>query len=152
MRGVLATIILASATVASAGETPRNPLGVERSLTAPEVARYAAPYLPAIKQCYLEHAKPAKSATGELALHLTVHRDGEILDVTVDAPGVTGKRLRDLNRCLRTQVATWHFPVRRSPTTAIIPYYFLKLDLPGAGPQLSCWNPRGCPDKPVRSR
>jgi hypothetical protein len=31
-----------------------------------------------------------------------------------------------------------------------LPYYFLHLDVPGAGPQPSCWNPRGCPIKSVQ--
>jgi hypothetical protein len=147
MRGLTSIILLTTATAAWAGEPTMNRrlLDVDReSLTAAEVERYAAPYRRAIKGCYLEHGQPAKTATGELALRLNVHRDGDVLDVAIDAPGVTGKRLRGLARCVRAQVATWHFPVRRNPTSVILPYYFLELALPGTGPQPSCWNRRGC--------
>jgi hypothetical protein len=116
----------------------------ERSLSADQVQRYAESYYPMIKACYFEHGRVARGATGELALKLIVHRGGHIHDVSIDAPGVTGKQLRKLENCIRLQVMGWHFPVRRDFTTAILPYYFLYLDVPGAGPQYSCWNPRGC--------
>ncbi|HEY5949603.1 MAG TPA: hypothetical protein VIV40_29110 [Kofleriaceae bacterium] len=105
-----------------------------------------------IKACYFEHGRTSRTATGELALKLVVHRGGHIHDVSVDAPGVTGKQLRKLEACIRLQVIGWQFPVRRDFTTAILPYYFLYLDVPGAGPQYSCWNPRGCPAKPAKRR
>jgi hypothetical protein len=124
----------------------------ERGLTAEQVERYAASYFPMIKACYLEHGRKAKRATGELALRLVVHRAGHIHDVEVDAPGVTGMHKRKLETCIRLQVVGWRFPVRRDFTTAILPYYFLYLDVPAAGPQYSCWNPRGCPAKSSRGR
>ena len=124
----------------------------QSSLTADQIQHYAASYYPMIRACYFEHGRVARGATGELALRLVVHRGGHIHDVAVDAPGVTGKQLRKLEACIRLQVLGWHFPVRRDFTTAILPYYFLYLDIPGAGPQYSCWNPRGCPAKPSKRR
>ena len=122
-----------------------NPDDVDqRTLSADQVERYASVYYSAIRSCYFEHGLAAKTATGELSVKLTVHRDGYVKDVAVEAPGVRGQHLRKLTRCIRPQVVTWHFPVRRDFTTAILPYYFLSLNLPGAGPQYSCWNPRGC--------
>jgi hypothetical protein len=155
MRALLATLVLALSSTANAGESPARGRysPAERTLTAKEIERYAAPYLPAIKACYLEHARGLRSATGELSLRLVVYRDGGVVELSVEAPGVTGKRLRGLERCVRTQVAGWHFPPRSELTTAILPYYFLKLDLPGTGPQPSCWSPRGCPEpRPLKAR
>lgn len=152
MRALREILILTAATVAwthDASADRTRSLGVERSLTAADIEYYAAPYLPAIKACYVEHGRPAPGSTGELALNLAIHRDGGITGVTIEAPGVRGRWLRELTRCVRTQVATWHFPVRRDPTTAILPYYFLHLNIRGAGPQPSCWNPRGCATKPT---
>ena len=152
MRGPLAAcVLLATSTAFAGGERGRTRDDVDqRTLTADQIQRYAASYQPAIKGCYFAHGRPAKTATGELALNLIVHRDGYIHDVKVDAPGVTGKHLRKLESCIRLQVIGWHFPVRRDFTTAILPYYFLYLDVPGAGPQYSCWNPKGCPTKPAK--
>jgi hypothetical protein len=116
------------------------------------LSRYASVYYPEIRNCYFEHGRAAKRATGELVLKLVVHRSGYIRDVVVEAPGVVGKPLRKLESCIRAKVLRWHFPVRRDFTTAILPYYFLYLDIPGAGPQYSCWNPRGCPVKSKAGR
>jgi hypothetical protein len=142
MRTLLTMVIVSSAATAWADDP--SPRYEERGLSAKEVERYAAPYLPAIKSCYLAHGKRAPRATGELSLRLLVHRDGGVERVEVTARGVVGKRLLDLSQCIRSGIGDWHFPARRDQTTAILPYYFLKLDLPAAGPQLSCWNPRGC--------
>ncbi len=152
MREVIAASIVLFATTAWAGQTQQPSYrgrGTEkldqRTLSAADLERYAAPYLPAVKQCYVEHASRSPSATGQLALELIVHRDGGVVEVEIDAPGVTGQRLRKLSRCIRTHAATWQFPVRRDFTTAVLPYYFLRVAVPGAGPQRSCWTKRGCP-------
>jgi hypothetical protein len=132
---------------ATAGERTRG-IKVDdtdsRTLSADDIERYAATYYPAIRACYFEHGRASPAATGELALKLVVHRSGYVRDVSLDAPGVRGRQLRKLESCVRQQVLAWHFPVRRDFTTAILPFYFLYLDLPNAGPQYSCWNPRGC--------
>jgi len=138
----LATMILLTAGTAFA-DRPRL-RDEERTLTAAEVGRYAEAYYPAIKACYFTKGRPPKGATGELAVKLVVHRNGYIRDITVDAPGVRGKAMRKLEGCIRNETLGWSFPVRRDFTTAILPYYFLYLDAPGAGPQYSCWNPQGC--------
>ena len=156
MRTILVAATLLIASTALAGEptqTGRTRDDVDtRSLTADQVQRYAESYYPMIRACYFEHGRAVRGSTGELALKLVVHRGGHIHDVTVDAPGVTGKQLRKLESCIRLQVIGWHFPVRKDFTTAILPYYFMYLDIPGAGPQYSCWNPRGCPAKPAQRR
>ena len=150
---LLASLLVVSTAFADEGARGRARDDVDtRSLTAEQVQRYAASYYPMIKACYFEHGRTSRTATGELALKLVVHRGGHIHDVSIDAPGVKGKALRKLETCIRLQVIGWHFPVRRDFTTAILPYYFLYLDVPGAGPQYSCWNPRGCPAKSAKGR
>ena len=34
--------------------------------------------------------------------------------------------------------------MRKTFTTATIPYFFQRTAAPNAGPQLSCWDPKGC--------
>lgn len=116
----------------------------ERTLSAALIERYAADYYPVIKDCYFDYGRAAKTATGELKIEVVIHRDGHVKDVAVEAPGVRGPSLRKLTACIRTEVDDWHFPVRRDFTTAVLPFLFLSVSTPGAGPQYSCWNPRGC--------
>jgi hypothetical protein len=144
MRTVLFSILTCSVAFAEAPATSSPSLDEDRTLTATELSRYTAPYFPVINACYVKHARAVKASTGELSIRLVVHRDGHVRDVYVGAPGVRSNALRNLERCIRTDAQTWHFPVRRDFTTAILPFYFLRLDIPKAGPQYSCWNPRGC--------
>jgi hypothetical protein len=116
-----------------------------KRLTSAEIARVTAPSLPAIKQCYFDHGRPAKGSTGELFVYLVIEWNGAIGELTVAARGVTGKRLRDLTRCIEAEAASWEFPERRDDTTSILPYSFPRINAPGTGPQYSCWSPRGCP-------
>jgi hypothetical protein len=133
MRALLVLCLLA--TSASAGS--------DRSLSAETVQRYAAPYLPAIRACYLEHGR-MRGASGDLRVTLVLNRAGEIHELAIEAPGVTGKHLRNLDACIRREAEGWHFPVARAFTTAVLPFFFLALDLPNAGPQPSCWSSQGC--------
>jgi hypothetical protein len=86
-------------------------------------------------------------APGTLSIKLSVHRDGGVLGVAVKAPGFVGLRARRLEACVRNEVQHWRFPVRRTFTEVVIPYLFHRSHTPGGGPQLSCWNPRGCIDR-----
>jgi len=118
-----------------------------RTLTAAEVDHYIAGYIPQIKTCYLDQVGKAKAATGALRLEMIIHRDGSVFKLSVLAPGVTGKRLRRLDACVRKQAADWHFPVRRGFTSTVVPFFFQKTTAAGAGPHPSCWSARGCPDQ-----
>lgn len=133
--------LIAAAVFASA--TSHENRDEERGLTREQVAHYAGAYRPAILACYADNAH-SRRATGKLTLQATVLRGGAVIGLTIDAPGVTGIELALLTNCVRKEVDTWHFPVRRDDTMIVIPYYFQKTYAPKAGPQYSCWNPRGC--------
>src|SRR5689334_1667130 len=77
----------------------------DRALAADEALHYATPYFSAIRDCYLVHARPQKGSTGRLTLRLVVHRSGDVEQLAIEAPGVTGKRLAALTGCVRVQVA-----------------------------------------------
>lgn len=115
-----------------------------RTLSAKEVATYFAPYVPAVRSCYLTNAKN-REATGELRLELVIHRDGSIFRFGFMASGVTKPWLARLDTCLRRLSQSWSFPVRKGFTSAVLPFVFLKSNVPNAGPYESCWDARGCP-------
>jgi hypothetical protein len=156
MRALLPIAFLAAATttaLAQPSDRGRTRDDPDRStLTAAQIERYARAYYPQIRACYFTHGKPVRTATGELAIKIVVHRSGYIHDVSIDAPGVRGRHFRKLDACIRLETLGWHFPVRRDFTTAILPYYFMDLRLPGTGPQYSCWNKRGCPKQGPKGR
>lgn len=157
MRGLIAGLILmlgGEALADAPAPSPPPDAGSERvldvdrkTLSAEEVERYVAPYFPAVRTCFLTHAKAARKATGELRIELVIHRDGSVFQSTVGTPGVVGAARKRLEACVRKQVTAWRFPVRKRFTTALVPYHFHKTTAPGAGPMESCWSPRGCPSK-----
>jgi len=114
----IAVVVLALASTAMASN--------DRTLSAEEIQRVAAPRLAVIKACYLTHR--TKASTGKLAVTLVVHRAGTIHEISVDAPGVSGANRRKLDACIRAEVETWQFPKRPEFTTAVLPFQFLALD------------------------
>jgi hypothetical protein len=116
-RAIIVTL-LALASTARAGS--------DRTLSAEEIHRVAAPRLAVIKACYVTHR--TRTASGKLAVTLVVHRTGAIHEVAIDAPGVTGVSRRKLDGCIRAEVASWQFPRRPEFTTAVLPFQFLALD------------------------
>lgn len=138
-RWLLLLIAGVLARVAIAG--PDDP---DRTLSARDVQTYFAPYVPAVRTCYLDHAK-GKNVTGALRLELIIHHGGHIFRFGFVAPGVEKPHLAKLDKCLRDLASTWRFPVRKGFTSAVLPFVFLKTTAPGAGPIESCWDPRGCP-------
>jgi len=97
----------------------------ELTISAKDLKKAFAPYVPAVRDCYAAHAH-APRADGTLRLELVIQRDGTVYKFGFDAPGVTGPARRDLGDCLRPLSETWHFPVRRGYTTAIIPFLFAR--------------------------
>jgi len=96
-----------------------------------------------IEHCYIDALGAARRG-GRLDLMFVIARDGHVVSLDSAAPGVPVVAAHHLHECLRTAVEALQFPARRNDTTAVVPYYFQRTDAPNAGPQLSCWNPRGC--------
>jgi hypothetical protein len=105
----------------------------DQTLSAKEVARYFTPYVPEVRACYVANAH-TKAASGVLRLELVIHSNGSIFRFGFSAPGVVPPWLARLDGCLRERSATWHFPVRKGFTSAVLPFEFVKTDAPGAGP------------------
>lgn len=112
-------------------------------LEAGEVAAEVRPYAPAIERCYVDRLGDVRRA-GRLDLTFVIGRDGYVVSLAAAAPGLPARTARKVESCIREAVEAVHFPARRNDTTAIVPYYFQHTQTPGGGPQLSCWNPRGC--------
>ncbi|HSR99445.1 MAG TPA: AgmX/PglI C-terminal domain-containing protein [Kofleriaceae bacterium] len=115
----------------------------ERYLTTGDVATVVGDRAADIERCYLD-AMGAARRGGKLDVMFTIARNGSVLSVDTAAPGLSAVAAHRMHTCIRTAVEGLAFPARRNDTTAIVPYYFQRTDAPDAGPQLSCWNPRGC--------
>jgi hypothetical protein len=125
------------------GITSARPARPDPFLSAREVAAEVRPYAPDIERCYLEHLDDVRHA-GHLDLTFVIGRDGTIVSLTAAARSLPGRSARKVEACIRDAAAVLHFPARRNDTTAVVPYYFQHTSTPGGGPQLSCWNPKGC--------
>ncbi len=112
-------------------------------LEASEIAAEVRPYAPDIERCYLDRLGDIHRA-GRLDLTFVIGRDGYVVSVDAAAPGLPARTVRQMSICIREAVDAIHFPARRADTTAVVPYYFQHTNAPGGGPQLSCWDPKGC--------
>jgi hypothetical protein len=133
----------AALTTGTLGLTAVPPARPEAFLEAGDVAADVAPYAQAIERCYLDHLVDVRRA-GKLDLTLVIGRDGHVVSLTAAAPTLPARAARQVQSCIREAIVAVHFPVRRHDTTAIVPYLFQHTNAPGGGPQLSCWDPRGC--------
>lgn len=151
MRAFLAVMTLLTA-AAWRVDNPRRERDApeERGLTREQVEHYTGAHQPEIRACYEEQSRGIAAATGKLVLRATVLRNGSITELAVEAPGITGIRYQRLVQCIRDDVETWQLPVRRDDTQIVVPFLFQRVNAPGAGPQYSCWNPRGCPEKSLK--
>jgi len=122
---------------------PTAPARLERYLTTGDVSEIIAQRGAEIEHCYIDALGAARRG-GRLDLMFVIARDGHVVSLDSAAPGVPVVAAHHLHKCLRTAVEALQFPARRNDTTAVVPYYFQRTDAPNAGPQLSCWNPRGC--------
>lgn len=127
--------MLGSAPIAAAqaqgGGDPDQP-----TLNASDLKKYFAPYIVGVKDCYVASSR-GRTATNLLRLEIVIRPDGTVSRFAFKAPGVIGTSLRVLDGCLRSLSETWHFPVRRGFTTAVLPFQFQRTYAPGAGPTAS---------------
>ncbi len=135
MRLALAAILLFTATAAA---DPKA-----RALTAADVSTQLAPYADQIEHCYLDRTAEVRGA-GQLEIVLTVTRHGSVESLAVKTPGLPTRLAKQIDGCIRETVASVAFPARKTFTTATVPFFFQRTDAPNAGPQLSCWDPKGC--------
>lgn len=135
MRLALA-VVLASTTVAVADPKPL-------SLSPSDVTSQLAPYTDRIEHCYLDRTTEIRGA-GQLELVLTVTRHGALEALAVKTPGLTARLAKQIDGCVRETLEDARFPARRTFTTATVPFFFQRTLAPNAGPQLSCWDPKGC--------
>jgi hypothetical protein len=119
------------------------PQRLARYLTTGDVTEVVASRSSEIERCYI-NALGASRRGGRLDLMFIIARDGHVVSLDSAASGLPTVAAHRLHKCLRTTVEALQFPARRNDTTAIVPYYFQRTDAPNAGPQLSCWNPKGC--------
>jgi hypothetical protein len=140
--------LLAVPAVASAESTlPSHPdLATSirsRTLEATEVATQMKPYGEDINKCYLDAARDVRGA-GKLEITLSIHKTGKRVAVDVVTPGLPARLAKRIAGCVKSIVEGTSFPARKARTTAIVPYFYQHTAAPNSGPQLSCWNPKGC--------
>ncbi|HEX3765975.1 MAG TPA: hypothetical protein VHW23_45075 [Kofleriaceae bacterium] len=132
-----------SLTTGDLGLTGARPARKDVLLEASDISAEVRPYGPDIERCYLERLGDVRRA-GRLDLTFVIGRDGYVVSLDATAPGLPAKTVKQVSACIREAVDAIHFPERRSDTTAIVPYLFQHTNTPGGGPQLSCWNSKGC--------
>jgi len=133
-----------TAGVALGGEPSSADGKPPKHLTQTDIEQAIAHDVDAVARCYKKFGLRHKKAKGELRIELVVHRRGYVKRVSIDAPGVRGKKLE---RCVRPLAQAWSFPERRYFTVASVPFFFLRTDAKGAGPMHSCWSAKGCPTR-----
>jgi hypothetical protein len=139
---VMAIVGLAFATAQALAKPDGGGDPDQPTLTAKDLQKYFAPYIPEVKQCYADSTRDTV-ADGRLRLELVIHRDGTVFRFSFVAPGVTGARLNKLDGCLRPLSEKWHFPVRRGFTTAVMPFRFQRVT-PSDQPKSTCADHRDC--------
>jgi hypothetical protein len=112
------------------------------SLTAGEIRAGVAPHARDIQRCYRDELGDTHAT--QLELTLVIAYNGRVRSAKANVPGLPAKAAQKMASCMRTALVSARFPERRSDTMAVLPYVFQKTDAPDAGPQLSCWNRKGC--------
>jgi len=130
-----------TAPAASAVAAPARPARLPASLEAGDVTAQIAPHASDIERCYLTHVT---GSAGHLDVLFEIGRDGRVRSVATAAGSLSPRATQQVTSCIRALAEGVQFPARRNDTTVVLPYYFQKTEAPGAGPQLSCWSPKGC--------
>ena len=115
----------------------------EPFLAVGDITALVRPHAPEIQHCYLRGIGAGRRP-GHLDVTFVIARDGNVLSVKAAAPGVPARTVRRIGTCIRKAVDGLQFPSRPNDTTAIVPYFFQRTVAPNAGPQMSCWNRKGC--------
>jgi hypothetical protein len=121
----------------------------QRILSREEIEAAMEPHVPAIGACYKTHTAKQKQVSGRLSLEMLIRPEGTLQRLWVHAPTVQGDKV---STCIQTLSKTWTFPKKPGFTNAVVPFYFQKTHVKGAGPLESCWKAKGCPDKQGKER
>lgn len=124
-------------------ELAKPKIAPSRSLDAADVAAQMRFYDTDINTCYAGVADDVRG-TGQLEIKLSIHRTGQVDAIDISTVGMPARAAKKLSTCVRSVVEGTAFPARKAPTTAVVPYKWQRTLAPNAGPQLSCWDPRGC--------
>ncbi len=124
-------------------ELAKPKVAPSKSLDASDVAAQMRFYDTDINTCYSGVAADVRG-TGQLEIKLSIHRTGQVDSIDISTVGVPARAAKKLTTCVRSVVEGTAFPARKAPTTAVVPYKWQRTLAPNAGPQLSCWDPRGC--------
>lgn len=151
MRNLLAAALVLVPAIAQA-ETPRAlpelanklKLPASKSLEVSDVKAQMRFYDTDINACYTAIASDVRG-TGELQIKLSIHRTGALDAIDITTTGVPARAAKKLTSCVQKIVEGTAFPERKAPTVAVVPYKWQRTVVPGGGPQLSCWDPKGCP-------
>ena len=135
---------IASADPRALPELAQPTLAVSRSLDASEGAAQKRSYDTDINGCYTAVA-PLVTGSSPPEIKLSIHCTGQLDAIDITTTGVPARAAKKLTTCVRSVVEGTAFPQRKAPTTAIVPYKWQRTVTPGGGPQLSCWDPKGCP-------
>jgi hypothetical protein len=88
------------------------------------IERQVASHQESVRACYVQHTLGVRTATGELSLQIRISPAGDVDDIDVHAPGISGERLSALATCVREEATSWHFPSVHAETVADLPYVF----------------------------
>lgn len=139
MRFALAAVLVLTTTAAAADPRPRD-------LSPSDITAQLAPYAGQIEHCYLDRTPEVRGA-GQLELVLTVTRHGSVDALVVKTPGLATRLGKQIEGCVLDTLAAVAFPSRRTFGTATVPFFFQRTAAPDSGPQLSCWDAKGCRGK-----
>jgi hypothetical protein len=117
---MLRAIAIAAALCTASPRAAANADEEQSSINAKDLRTYFEPYRGGVRDCYAM----LKEGDGSLSLDLVIHRDGTVYRFGFEAGGLSPGAVAKLDRCLRPLSDTWHFPVRRGFTTAVIPFRF----------------------------
>jgi hypothetical protein len=117
--------------------------GRARILSAREVEEDIEPYVGAVSDCFKRIVLGKNHKASEVRLEIVVAPTGRIHRLRVVAPGVSGKRF---SICVEKALADLWFRQKPGYSTITVPFLFVNTTAPGAGPLLSCWKRKGCPE------
>lgn len=138
---LLSTTALAHADAKRSAAEPVTPRPY--ALSIGDVTAEVKPFHDAIGTCYIAALGDTRGA-GHLDLVFTISRHGIVQQLDIIAPGLAAKQTKQIEACVRPVLANVAFPSRRTHTTARVPFFYQRTAAPNSGPQLSCWDPKGC--------